>query len=184
MRCNGAGLARFYEWKVKRPGPLIAVVIRKSTCSVNSRPTKPLPRPFKAAVITAMLLVALAVTTHLVARDARESILSQWLFLSLFVSIGPVVYGRGYSSAGVACTFTSHWFALAYCSDMGGPYSHGILAGLVGASALFSTLVISIIGFVRLIAPKPRPKIPLQQITTHESYIPPAPSSQLNSDSN
>jgi hypothetical protein len=24
MRCNGAGLARFYEWKVNRPGPLIA----------------------------------------------------------------------------------------------------------------------------------------------------------------
>ena len=26
MRCNGAGLARFHEWKVSGPGPLIANV--------------------------------------------------------------------------------------------------------------------------------------------------------------
>ena len=26
MRCNGAGLARFHEWKVNLPGPLIAAV--------------------------------------------------------------------------------------------------------------------------------------------------------------
>ena len=113
------------------------------------------PSPFKAAVITAMLLVAVGITTHGVARDVRDSILALWLLLSLFVSIGPVVYGRGYSPVGVACTFTSHWFALAYCSDMGGPYSHGILAGLVGASALYLTLAISIIGFVRVFVPKP-----------------------------
>lgn len=28
MRCNGAGLAWFYKWKVNSPGPLIAAVIR------------------------------------------------------------------------------------------------------------------------------------------------------------
>jgi hypothetical protein len=27
MRCNGVGLARFYEWKIKRPDPLIATVL-------------------------------------------------------------------------------------------------------------------------------------------------------------
>ena len=28
MRCNGVGLARFHEWNVKRPDPLIAAVRR------------------------------------------------------------------------------------------------------------------------------------------------------------
>ncbi|TWT72607.1 hypothetical protein Pan14r_49270 [Crateriforma conspicua] len=38
MRCNGAGLARFHEWQVKCPGPLIAAVRRMSNGDIESVP--------------------------------------------------------------------------------------------------------------------------------------------------
>ncbi|TWT78626.1 hypothetical protein CA13_00220 [Planctomycetes bacterium CA13] len=37
MRCNGAGLAWFYEWKVNLPGPLIAVVRRTGKSAPSHR---------------------------------------------------------------------------------------------------------------------------------------------------
>ena len=56
MRCNGAGLARFHEWKTNRPGPLIADVRPASSmlhdlATIESRFGVALPEKMQAALM-------------------------------------------------------------------------------------------------------------------------------------
>lgn len=117
-----------------------------SQSSLNSR-----ERQGFFVLLTCLSLVGFAFVTHQVSMPVRELILLTWTLGSIPAAIGSVVAGGAYSLIGITVILISHWFALAYCSDMGGPYAHFLVAAFVGASALLSTTIILVIGCFRVI---------------------------------